>query len=142
MRENPRKARLIPLHFSSKDEPDFQASGQILHWRVVQRSRLWRPPTDIYETEKDYVVLVEIAGMRQKEFSILFDKKKLSIRGSRQDSKERKAYHQMEIAYGEFATEIEVPVAVEVSAIEATYSDGFLKVLLPKKSPTQISIKD
>lgn len=113
-----------------------------MHWRVVQQSRLWRPPTDIYETESNYVVLVEIAGMRQKEFNIIFDKKRLSIRGSRRDTKERKAYHQMEIAYGDFATEVDVPVAVEISTIEAIYSDGFLKVILPKQRPTHISIKD
>jgi HSP20 family protein len=142
MREQTRRAKSIPLRFSSQDEPASRSSGESLHWRVVHQSHLWRPPTDIYETEAAFVVLVEVAGMRGREFNVTFDKKKLSIRGARPDSKEKKAYHQMEIAYGDFATDVDVPMPVDVSTIEATYSDGFLKVVLPKKKPKHIPVKE
>jgi HSP20 family protein len=142
MREETHHVKSIPLRFGSEHEPASKPSGKKLHWRVVHQSHLWRPPTDIYEMESAFVVLVEVAGMRGREFHVTFDKKNLSIRGSRPDGKQKKAYHQMEIAYGDFATEVAVPVPVDVSTIEATYSDGFLKVVLPKKKPTRVHIKD
>jgi HSP20 family molecular chaperone IbpA len=42
------------------------------------------------------------------------------------------AYHQLEIRYGEFRTEVYLHWAVEHDGIVATYSDGFLQVVLPK----------
>jgi HSP20 family molecular chaperone IbpA len=47
----------------------------------------------------------------------------------------------MEIDYGEFASEVKVPLRVDSDKIEATYSDGFLKVVLPKATPREIDIK-
>lgn len=106
----------------------------------MRRSHSWRPPTDVCETEDAYLVLVEIAGMRDAEISVTFDRRSLTIKGTRTDTSSRKAFHQMEIAYGEFATEAEVPSGVDTSAIEATYSDGFLRVVLPKSKAKSIKI--
>ncbi|MCK4960866.1 MAG: Hsp20/alpha crystallin family protein, partial [Anaerolineales bacterium] len=52
------------------------------------------------------------------------------------------AYHQMEIAHGEFETEVRIPDPIDASNIEATYSDGFLRVVLSKTRPRQVSISD
>ncbi len=109
-------------------------------WTVRQRSHVWRPPTDIYETEDAFVVLVEVAGMREAEFAVTLDRQVLSIRGVRADREGPKAYHQMEVAYGEFVTEVEIPVPVDAPRIEASYTDGFLRVRLPKARPKQIAV--
>jgi HSP20 family protein len=85
-------------------------------------------------------VVVEVAGMRGSEFSVTFDEQLLSIRGVRADKGGLKAYQQMEIAYGEFATEVRVPAVVDSGKVEATYADGFLRVVLPKVQPKQVSI--
>ena len=37
----------------------------------IRHVHLWRPPTDIYETETQLVVQIEIAGMRDGDVSIL-----------------------------------------------------------------------
>lgn len=108
----------------------------------MKRSHVWRPATDICETEDAYVVQVEIAGMRGADFTVTFDQRLLVIKGSRSDTGSRKAYHQMEIPYGEFATEAEIPSAIETKRIEAVYSDGFLRIMLPKLKPKNIKIGD
>jgi HSP20 family molecular chaperone IbpA len=46
----------------------------------------------------------------------------------------------MEIDYGEFASDVQMPHKIDAAAIEATYSDGFLRVVLPKASPKNIEI--
>ena len=83
---------------------------EILHavgWQVMQN--IWSSPTDVYETEKGYIVRVEIAGMREEDFEIIFENGYLFISGVRPDVSERRAYHQMEIRFGKFSTTIVVP---------------------------------
>lgn len=107
---------------------------------IVSRPHPWRPPTDVYETENAIVVRVEIAGMRESDFSISLVERSLLIKGIRQDVNERRAYYQMEIPYGEFSTELELPYPVVVEEIEAVYREGFLRIVLPKSHPHQIKI--
>jgi len=110
-------------------------------WRLKKRSPSWRPPTDVYETETELVIVVEIAGMRGMDISATYDKGLLSVQGVRSDKGGLKAYHQMEIAYGEFITEVRLPSRIDTEKIEATYSDGFLRVVLPKVETKNISIE-
>ena len=110
-------------------------------WQVSIHSYAWSPPTDVYETEASFVVRVEVAGMRQSDFSIDVEDNFLVISGVRSESPERRTYHQMEIRFGEFSTAIELPPGVDVSKAEADYEDGFLNVVLPKLKPTNVNIK-
>jgi HSP20 family protein len=112
---------------------------QAVGWRV--RSHGWSPPTDVYETADAYVVRVEVAGMREEDFEVAFEKDHLFISGSRSDSTERRAYHQMEIQFGKFTTIVVVPVPVDVDNARAEYKDGFLTVTLPKSKPSQVKVE-
>ncbi|MBI5840313.1 MAG: Hsp20/alpha crystallin family protein [Chloroflexi bacterium] len=115
---------------------------EILHavsWQV--RSNLWSPPTDEYETESAYVVRVEIAGMREDDFEVVVENNTLMITGLRPDYPERRAYYQMEIRFGKFATAIGLPGPVNVDEARAEYKDGFLTVVLPKINPSQIKVE-
>jgi len=102
-------------------------------WQIRAHSHVWSPPTDLYETEDKYVVRVEIAGLRDQDFSVTLDNNYLVISGSRPDVLERRAYHQMEIRFGEFSTVVALPSQVDSDQTIAEYSDGFLVVMLPKK---------
>jgi len=127
--------------FYMPDEPPYLFSG-VINWRLTVRPHAWRPPTDIYENEDRFFVRVEIAGMNDSEFSVTVDNNTLVIRGVRSDIPEKRAYHQMEIHFGEFSIEVEFPGSVDVNKVEALYEDGFLKVNLPKALPKQINIGD
>lgn len=121
------------------DEGSLMAQDSI-RVRISTRPHVWRPPTDVYEFEEAVVVRVEVAGMRNGNFSISIDNRYVTIRGVRSDVSERRAYQQMEIPFGEFSTEVELSVPVVVEAVEATYGDGFLKIILPKARPQSISV--
>ncbi len=104
------------------------------HWTPIRQGQLWRPPTDVYETRESIVVKVEVAGMVEDDFSITFAERTLVIAGVRHDPSAKLGYHQMEIAYGEFRTEVYIPetMTIDPDLIEASYKDGFLVVVLPK----------
>jgi len=111
-----------------------------IHWQV--RSSVWRPPTDIYETEHAFVVKVEIAGMRDEDFTVSIENHFLRIEGIRPDFGGRRAYHQMEILSGKFEIEIEIAVPVETESATAEYKDGFLIMTLPKSPTREIKVED
>ncbi len=121
---------------------DFQSpQAETSRWRIISRPHVWRPPTDVYETEDALVVRVEVAGMREADFTISLVERSLTIRGIRQDTSERRAYHQMEIPFGEFSTELELPYAVMADKVEATYWDGFLRITLHVERPKHIKVE-
>ncbi len=99
-------------------------------WQV--RSTVWNPPTDVYETDKAYIVRMEIAGMREEDFEVVVENRILHISGYRPDTPARRAYHQMEIRFGKFSASIGLPGAVDADSAHAEYKDGFLTVTLPK----------
>jgi HSP20 family protein len=106
------------------------------HRRLAPITPIWRPPTDVYETESAFFVRVEIAGMSEDDFNIELEARSLSIQGVRSDVSERRAFYQMEIPFGEFICSVELPAPVDASQVEAVYNQGFLRVTLPKaRSP-------
>ncbi len=109
-------------------------------WRISTHPRLWRPSTDAFETEEKIIVRVEIAGMADSELNVHFDSQILTIQGVRADNADKRAYHQMEIHFGQFSTEIVIPTPIDAENIEAVYDDGFLWVYLPKAKPKAIHI--
>jgi HSP20 family protein len=126
-------------HQSYNQENPYLVSG-IVSWRAGARPRVWRPPTDLYEVEDKIVVRVEIAGMSEGDFSISIDQNTLTIAGIRPEIEERRAYYQMEIPFGEFSTEVEIPSPITIDSVQAEYRDGFLLVTLPKAKPKEIRI--
>jgi HSP20 family protein len=106
-------------------------------WRIQRHSGAWHPPTDVYENEDAFIVLVEVGGMRHGEFAVDIERQLLTIRGARRESEGMKVYHQMEVAYGEFLSEVRIPTPVVSDDIKATYSDGFLRIVLPKLKDAQ-----
>lgn len=99
-------------------------------WQVT--SSLWSPPTDVYETEDKYIIRIEVAGMRESDFEITFDKGNLVVRGVRTDIPEKRGYHQMEIHFGKFTTSIGIPGAIDLDRSQAEYQDGFLIISMSK----------
>jgi len=96
------------------------------------RARLWRPATDVYETEDAAIVKVEVAGMNPDDFTISVINRTLIVRGVRQDVEEKQSFHRLEIPYGEFQIEVLLSGKYETNSIEAEYDRGFLYIRLPK----------
>ncbi len=106
-----------------------------------QHETMWRPPTDVYETDDSAVVIVEIAGLRDGDFDISLAGRALVISGERRDPAEKLAYQQMEIRYGKFRTQVYLPWPIEGIGIEVKYENGFLKVLLRKAQARRIPVQ-
>jgi HSP20 family protein len=96
--------------------------------------RTWQPAIDVYETDEDVVVLVELPGVKEDETEVIVHNNTLIVRGERKDIKQgiKRTYSQMEILWGPFERDITLPASVNVEQIKAFYDHGFLEVILPK----------
>ena len=115
---------------------------QSVGWEMHVRSKIWSPPTDMYETDDAYIVRLEIAGMSEADFTVSVEEGFLIISGSRPDVQERRAYHQMEIRCGKFTSAVNLPNPVDLENASAEYEDGFFVVCLPKLKPRNVEIQE
>jgi len=137
--------REVPPEQSTSSRTDLdvvdEVRGTTRRWVVVRHVTIWHPPTDVYEHEDQLHVVVEIAGMREGDFNVILQSHKLIISGTRKRTTPSDAsYHQLEIAFGEFRTEVSLPWPIDRNAVTATYRDGFLRVTLPHAAPRSVRI--
>jgi len=99
----------------------------------------WEPAADIIETEKEIVVIVDIAGMTGKDIEVLTDGKVLRIKGFRKDLCQSgpKQFHKLEIQVGPFERVIELPVLVDHTNVSARYEKGLLNIRILKLNPSE-----
>ena len=113
----------------------------IRDFRWGMSEAVWRPPTDVYETDDSVVVVVEIAGLGEGDYIITLSGRTLLISGERRDPAERVTYQQMEIRHGRFRTQVHLPWALEPQGQQASYTNGFLKVVLAKAQVRRVPVR-
>jgi HSP20 family protein len=106
----------------------------------------WMPAVDVSETADKVTVKAEIPGMEAKDIEISMVGDTLTIKGEKKVEREEKDenYHMVERSYGSFSRAMKLPAVVEADKVEATYKNGVLTVVLPKKEevkPKAIEIK-
>ncbi len=132
--------------YNEPDQPSvdisYELTGGIMRrWVVVRHATVWRPPTDVYEQDDRLIVVVEIAGMHHSDIQVMLQGQRLIISGVRERHTARDcAFHQLEIPYGEFRTEVSLPWPVVRDEVTASYRDGFLRVELPHAPAQKIQI--
>ncbi len=95
----------------------------------------WLPACDVYETEDDIIILMEIAGIEKKNLKITLEGNYLNIKGLRNDPSKvdgRRNYYSMELNFGPFQRLVFIPCSVKVEGVRVDYEQGFLKISLPK----------
>lgn len=94
----------------------------------------WVPNTDVYKTDAGLVVVAELAGLRQEDLEIAVEGNRLLITGQRADGIRGRGvkFLVMEIDYGVFECVIEIPPGYDLARSRAAYSNGFLRVEVPR----------
>jgi HSP20 family protein len=93
-----------------------------------------RLATDVYETDKDLVVEMQVPGFKKEDIKISFQDDYLKVEGKAEEEKEEKEknYWRKEIRRGSFVRVIPLPRKVDPKKAKASFKDGVLKVSLPK----------
>lgn len=105
---------------------------------------IWTPPVDIYENESNFYLKMELAGVEQKDIQIFLENNILNIKGERKEAKQEGQYYKLERFAGTFDRKFNLPMQVDSEKVTASYKNGVLEVVLPKKEekkPKLITIK-
>jgi HSP20 family protein len=106
------------------------------------------PAVNISESESNYHVELAAPGLKKEDFKLTLDHNQLTIsveqRMDHEDS--QKSYSKREYSYSSFVRSFTLPESADDSQIEATYTDGVLRVDIAKREEAkavrrQIEIK-
>lgn len=95
----------------------------------------WAPVVDIIENAKEYTVTAELPGVNKDDVKVDVRNGVLTLSGERRYESETgkdEKHHRIERFYGSFTRSFTVPEDVSADKINAQFTDGVLKVRLPK----------
>ena len=100
----------------------------------LSKTPTWAPAAEVYETPRDYVVNIEVAGLTEEDVSCQVTNNTLIVRGARQFRRvsEEARYHASERVYGAFERLFPLPSHVQPEKLKTKFSDGILEITIPK----------
>lgn len=103
------------------------------------------PQTDIYETEENVVLLVDMPGVTEDGINVTLEKNVLTIEGkSAHTAPEEYQLAFAEYRFGDYERNFRLTEEIDRDNIEAVFKNGVLTLTLPKVEevkPRKISVK-
>src|ERR1700745_1371533 len=106
------------------------------------RATGFTPPVDVHETEDEYLVKIDLPGVKSEDVNIEVNDSVLSLSGSRAPDETGTA-QLVERPYGTFARTLTLPQGVNRHSIRARDQEGVLELRIPKpaeRKPKKITI--
>jgi HSP20 family protein len=97
---------------------------------------LLTPELDIKETDKNYVLSLEVPGVAREDVDIRVDGDRLVIHGEKnqEQKKEDENYHCIERHYGSFERVLTLPKEANADNIDASFKDGVLTITIERQA--------
>jgi HSP20 family protein len=122
----------------------FRMMEELLRGLSTNQPSGYTPLLDVRETEEEYLVLLDLPGVKSDDVTVEVTDRVLSISGSR--ARVEGGEPQLsERPSGSFARTLTLPQGVDDEKIAANFNDGVLEVHVPKpieQQPRKISIGD
>ncbi len=92
-------------------------------------------PIEVQELDNAYLVAAELPGVKKDGIDISISGNQVTIRceAKREIAAEAKEWCN-ERSYGKFSRTIQLPLDIEEESADASYTDGVLRLTLPKKA--------
>ncbi len=126
-----------------------RALDQAFNAALTSDSRVWVPAIDVVEQKDAYVLYAELPGVDASQVDISFEQNVLTIRGTKRSTLEASNDGELRVyaaerVTGSFERSIRLPEFVDSDKIQAQFTNGLLKVSVPKAQaaqPRRIEIK-
>lgn len=104
------------------------------------------PHLDVVETPNEYLIAVDLPGVKPEDVKVEMEEGKLTISGKRETLVEEntKHVHRIERTKGTFHRVVTLPREIDTENIDAKYEQGVLHITLPKlaeRQPRKIEIR-
>jgi HSP20 family molecular chaperone IbpA len=102
--------------------------------RSPGRRPLWEPPIDVFETDRELLILVALPGVAPENMQVGFDGAVLSVVGERPlPSSASAAIRRVEIPHGRFERHVELP-AHALDLVRQESANGCLVLVFAKRA--------
>ena len=125
----------FPIHVSSEIERLFD---DLIHrpWGFCREMRGWNPSIDLYENGNCFLLEADLPGVKLEDITVEVEDGDLVLRGHRTivQTHTEGRFREMERSSGHFLRRLKLPELVDASQLRAEFSDGVLRVMIPKIS--------
>ena len=93
------------------------------------------PAVNIKEADKEFTLQIPSPRLTKEDFEVSFEDNVLSIEVVKKnnDKENNNDFTRFEFDYNSFKRSFTIPESVEINKIEASYLNGILNIILPKK---------
>lgn len=119
--------------FSDFFDEDYSPTilNNFFQFPTFNTTSIMRPIQDIIENDKEYVVELQLAGIKKEDISVDVEKNILTIKAERKKIEDLK-YNRKESYAGKYMKSFTLPDSVDEENIGASLNDGVLIVTIPK----------
>ncbi|WP_028583807.1 Hsp20/alpha crystallin family protein [Desulfogranum mediterraneum] len=131
--------QLIDRFFSASRGVWFEQPFQL----PLETTALLKPRIDLSAREREYILSLEIPGVKEEEVKINLSNNTMTITGEKRQEHEEKRgnYYRMERSYGSFQRILSLPEDVDQENIKASFKRGVLTVTMPRRRVSEASGK-
>ena len=98
--------------------------------------------TDIFSTKNNYIIQVELPGVKREDIQIDCESGVLDVTAIRKEELPKDAERVLsEREYGKFTRSFQLPRSIDTSKIDARFVDGVLSIDIPRSTSSKIEIK-
>ena len=100
-------------------------------------------PMDVKESEHQYDISVEVAGVNKEDIEVDVEDNVLTVCAARQQEQVEKTdkLHRVERSYGRMQRSVRLPQNADHTRIDASYEDGVLHIVVPKLESVDPAVK-
>ena len=123
--ENPQKQ--VERHIDLLLET-LQASG------LTQQPAMWNPPIAVWENEVEFLLRMDLPGVKKEDIDISIEGHLFTIRGVRRPLLQEDKYRALNVEHvvGPFQRSIMLPANTTVTKLNSVVTDGVMEIRLPK----------
>ena len=137
------KWRPSPINMVNEFDNIFNSLFHSDFKNVMNTTNDWEPSIDIKESDKNFTIKADIAGLEKKDISINLNGDQLTISGNREDKVGKNDYyHFRERSVGAFSRTFNLPKSINRDKISANFENGILSIMLEKHKDTIQQQKD
>lgn len=103
---------------------------------IYSAKKQFLPAVNLKETEKDFTIELAVPGMKKGDFKLEIEGNVLIISSEKKEENMDKesGYTRKEFSYQSFSRSFNLPEKLaDTDRIEATYTDGILNIVIPKR---------
>lgn len=103
------------------------------------------PPINVWASEEKIVVVAEVPGIDAEDIDLQVCNQTMTLKTKRDliNPEEGQSFHRRERGHGQFTRSIELPYAIDAEKVEASLSNGMLRIELTRAAadlPKKITV--